>query len=109
LAYAEVEEGRMLESVARVPTQQPERYIKQVVSHLGHKRTTEMLADGHGVVHFEDGRCTLVPEAGVLVLAASAVDEEALSRVQDVIARHLERFGTREGLAVRWSAGQSRQ
>jgi caffeoyl-CoA O-methyltransferase len=93
----------MVESVARVVTDQPARYIKQIVSHLGHKLTTELSDDGTGVVVFETGRCTMTAETGVLLLSASAVDAEALNRVRDVLARHLERFGGREGLRVEWS------
>lgn len=96
--------GNMVESVARVVTDQPARYIKQVVSHLGHKLTTELIDEGTGVVVFETGRCTMTAEAGVLLLNASAVDAESLSRVRDVLGRHLERFGGREGLRVVWSA-----
>jgi hypothetical protein len=92
----------MMQSVARVPTGQPERYLKQLVSHLGRRRTTELLAPGHGVITFDDGRCTLTAEEGVLVLTAMAVDLAALARIQDVVGRHLERFGTRAELRVRW-------
>ena len=30
------------------------------------------------------------------------VDDEALTRVEQVVATHLERFAQAEGLAVRW-------
>jgi caffeoyl-CoA O-methyltransferase len=93
----------VLESVARVATSQPERYLKQLVSHLGHRRSTELLADGSGLVQFDDGRCTLTAEPGVLVLNASAESLEGLTHVQDVVKRHLERFGNRAELQVSWS------
>jgi hypothetical protein len=93
----------MVESVARVVTDQPGRYIKQIVSHLAHKRSTRMADDGTGVVVFESGQCTLTAEPGELVLAASGADDEALQQIRDVLARHLERFGSREGLRVTWS------
>lgn len=93
----------MVESVAQVVTDQPARYIKQIVSHLGHKRTTELADDGTGIVVFETGQCTLTAGTGVLLLSATAVDADALSHVCDVLGRHLERFGGREGLRVEWS------
>jgi caffeoyl-CoA O-methyltransferase len=93
----------VLESVARVATAQPERYLKQLVSHLGHRRSTELHADGSGLVRFDDGRCELTAQPGVLVLTASAEDLAGLTHVQDVIKRHLERFGTRAELQVTWS------
>jgi hypothetical protein len=94
----------MVESVARIVTAQPGRYVKQIVSHLGHKADTSIADDGTGLVVLSSGgRCTLTPEAGVLVLAASAADAQSLDRVRDVLGRHLERFGAREDLRVTWS------
>jgi len=93
----------MAESVARVPTGQPERYIKQLVSHLGHRASTELLADGQGVIRVDTGQCTLTAAPDGLILRASADGAEGLARVQDVVGRHLERFGAREGLHVEWS------
>jgi hypothetical protein len=43
---------------------------------------------------------------GVLTLLAEAPDAETLGRVQDVLGRHLERFGQRSELAVVWTAEQ---
>jgi caffeoyl-CoA O-methyltransferase len=93
----------MVESVAHVATPQPARYVKQLVSHLGHKLTTEVDEAGAGVITLDVGRCTLDPQPGVLVLVASATDQTALAQVQDVVGRHLVRFGDREGLTVTWS------
>ena len=93
----------MVESVARVVTDQPDRYIKQLVSHLGHKASTDLADDGTGVIVLDVGRCTLTGESGTLVLVASADDDAGLSRVRDVVGRHLERFGAREGLQVQWT------
>ena len=93
----------MPQSVARVSTDQPERYLKQLVSHLGHRLSTEVLADGQGVIRFDRGQCLLTTDPQTLVLTASAADDEELRHVQDVVARHLERFGTRGGIQVSWS------
>jgi len=93
----------MVESVGHVATAQPDRYVKQLVSHLGHKLATSVDDGGTGLIEFDTGRCTLVPRADSIVLEASAADDAALAHVQDVVARHLERFGTRESLTVIWS------
>jgi hypothetical protein len=90
-------------SSARVPVDRPERYVKQLVSHLAHKRTTRLIPPDGGAVEWPDGRCSLSCEPGVLVLTATAVDAAALAHVQDAIGRHLERFGAREGIRVLWS------
>jgi hypothetical protein len=93
----------MVQSQARVVTDQPGRYVKQLVSHLGQKWSTEMLDDRTGVIAGPSGRCTLRPDGAAIVLAATAADAESLQRVRDVVTRHLERFGRREGLLVSWS------
>jgi len=88
---------------ADVATDAPARYAKQLVSHLGRRVewttegpvSTAAIAGGTGIVEVGDG---------VLVLRARADDADALERVQDVLGRHLERFGQRNELVVSWSA-----
>ena len=90
-----------LSARADVLTDAPARYAKQLVSHLGRKVpwTTDgpvsraTIAGGTGVVEVGDG---------VLILRAQASDTESLARVQDVLGRHLERFGQRNELVVTW-------
>jgi hypothetical protein len=91
-----------LSARADVPTDAPERYAKQLVSHLGRRvewttegpTSTAAIAGGTGVVEVDDG---------VLTLRAQAPDSESLERVQDVLGSHLERFGQRNELVVTWS------
>lgn len=92
----------MLYARAEIATPAPDRYVKQLVSHLGHKISTELRADGSGVIAVEDGSCTLTTEAEVLVLEASAGSPQGLAHIQDVVGRHLERFGARANLHVQW-------
>ncbi|GAA1993586.1 DUF2218 domain-containing protein [Catenulispora subtropica] len=96
----------MIESVAHVRTERPERYLKQLVSHLGRKVDAEQSDDGgSGTLTFSSGGCVLLAEPGTLVLTVRAEDEERLAAVQDVVARHLMRFATQDELVVEWSAG----
>jgi len=91
-----------LSARADVPTDAPARYAKQLVSHLGRRVewttegpvSTASIAGGTGVVEVGDG---------VLTLRAQASDPESLERVQDVLGRHLERFGQRNELVVTWA------
>ncbi|WP_431898455.1 DUF2218 domain-containing protein [Nonomuraea sp. bgisy101] len=94
----------MPSSTAHVPTERPERYIKQLVSNLGNKATTELSSDGRGTVTLRHGGCVLAPAGDHLRLIATAADTEALAGVQDVVTRHLLRFATREELRVEWTA-----
>ena len=95
----------MTSSRAVVPTDAAVRYAKQLLAHLGRKTPVEHVdgAPDAGRLVFAYGIGTVRPEDGRLVLEAVADDEEALARVQDVLGRHLERFGARRELTVRWS------
>lgn len=90
-------------STAQVPAERPERYVKQLVSHLGRRRTARQDSATTGTIEWPDGACDLACVPGSLLLTATAEDADALARVQDVVARHLERFGAREGVQVSWS------
>ena len=92
----------MLYARAEVATPTPDRYIRQLVSHLSHKVTTELRSDETGVIAVHDGKCTLTGEGELLVLEASADDAQGLAHIQDVAGRHLERFGARAALQVEW-------
>jgi len=65
-------------SKARVETDRPERYRKQLAT------------------------TTLTVEPGALVMLAAADDTETLDRVKDVTGRHPERFGEKDGPVVTW-------
>ncbi len=78
-------------SKALVAMERPERWAKQLVSHLGHKaEVTETeqgskltLTVGIGLVSVADG---------CVVLEAEAPDEESLAEVGNVLGGHLEHF-----------------
>jgi uncharacterized protein len=94
----------MPSSTAVVVTDASVRYAKQLLAHLGRKNTVEPLDDAPdgGRLVFVDGTGTVRPGDGRLVLDAEAPDAAGLAHVEDVMARHLERFGARRELAVTW-------
>jgi hypothetical protein len=103
----------MVASTARVATQRPTLYLKQICEHFADEsrrhsaQEFEVTFDDHeGSVNFApivSGTCRLnAREEGVLVLDARGSDQAALERVQRIVAKHLERFGQRDGLAVEW-------
>ncbi len=55
-----------------------------------------------GRLVFAYGTGTVRPESNQLVLEAVAADADSLAHVEDVLARHLERFGARRELVVNW-------
>ena len=92
-------------STAVVSTEASLRYAKQLLAHLGRKNPVQGVdgAPDAGLLVFAYGTGTVRPEMGRLLLEATAPDPESLARVQDVLARHLERFGARRELSVHWS------
>ena len=94
----------MLRSTAVVATDAPERYSKQLLAHLGRKDTVETVRDeSHGGrLMFSYGTGTVRPEDNRLILEATAPDADSLAHVEDVLGRHLERFGAKRELVVIW-------
>jgi hypothetical protein len=92
----------MARSAAHVATPTPDRYAKQLASHLGHRVPVSQGADGSTVLTFGAGTATLRSADGALVMVAEAADDAGLAQVEDVLARHLVRFGERQELTVTW-------
>ena len=91
----------MRTSHATVPTDRADRYAKQLVSHLGRKAGVALVGDGHRLT-LSAGNCVVRATLGGIELRAEAETEQALRAVEDVVARHLERFGQRNELSVAW-------
>ena len=90
-------------STARVPTDRPARYGKQLVSHLS-RRSTGTWDDeaGSGWIDFGESRAELTAGEDALDIRLDATPER-LAAMEDVVGRHLVRFGTRDELVVRWT------
>lgn len=102
-------EDTVLRARADVVTDKPARYAKQLSSHLGRRCSISEESGGVRITlpgESGAGSCLLASRDGVLELHAEAADEATMSSVHDVIGRHLERFGQRDGLTVTWAAVQ---
>ena len=95
------------EQHARVATDEPARFMKQLCRHFGHKLAVEF-DDKHGSIVFAAGRCDLSAEAEALELVASSDSEEGAARVAEVIGSHLTRFGFKSGLTVAFEPNLAR-
>ncbi|HEY2669343.1 MAG TPA: GNAT family N-acetyltransferase [Rugosimonospora sp.] len=93
----------MFYSAARVATERPDRYVRQLVSHLGHEVQTDLAAEGRGTITLSRGACALVPSAGRIDMIAKAGDVDGLASVEDVVGRHLLRFATHDEFTVDWA------
>ncbi|MEW1774485.1 DUF2218 domain-containing protein [Streptomyces sp. NPDC086777] len=92
----------MARSEARVPTDRPARYAKQLASHLGRRSQTSWDEEtGTGGIVFQNGTGTLTATEGALLLTVDT-DPEHLGVLEGVVGRHLVRFGTRDELVVAW-------
>lgn len=92
-------------STARVSTDRPGRYAKQLVSHMSRKALgTYDDVSASGTITFADAELTLTAADSALLLRLNA-DSDHLPRMEDVVGRHLVRFGTRDELVVRWVRG----
>jgi hypothetical protein len=90
-------------STATVSTDRPGRYGRQLVSHMsrrGHGAWDE--ANGSGTLDLRGGHLELETAAGALVLRLTVAPEDDVARLEDVIGRHLVRFGARDELVVTW-------
>ncbi|MFI5534559.1 DUF2218 domain-containing protein [Kitasatospora sp. NPDC051853] len=89
-------------SQARVLTDRPSRYGKQLAAHMGRKIQADWSEEsGRGELVFTAGTATLTAEEGALLLVVEGA-EESLPQLEDVVGRHLVRFGTRDELVVAW-------
>lgn len=99
-----------LRSSAAVATERASRYGKQLASHLGRRIVTEWDDDaGTGLLQFDDGHCDMRALPGQLLLRIEpepATDGAAvgapLDLIENVVGRHLVRFGAHDELVVRW-------
>ncbi|SRR5580765_1947156 len=92
-------------SVARVATDRPARYGKQLVSHLTRRLTGEWDADaatGALTLGEEGDHAELAAQDGALVMTIHAA-AAALDRWEDVLGRHLVRFGAKDELVATWT------
>ena len=86
---------------ASVNTATPDRYAKQLASHLG--RRCEVREETTGLLLiFTDGDCLLHPTTETLELRASASGAAELDHITHVVGSHLERFGQRHDLQAHW-------
>jgi uncharacterized protein len=89
-------------SEARIDTSRASRYLGQLCKHFAHKIPVTHTAE-EGRIEFPFGVCLLDAQPELLILRAEASDAQALAQVEDVVARHLERFAFRDKPEIRWN------
>lgn len=93
-----------ISSTARVHTDRPGRYAKQLAGHFSRKIETRWDSDeGRGHLSFDReelrGEVDMIAGDGVLLLQLESAPE-SLDRLEAVVGKHLVRFATRDELIV---------
>ena len=89
-------------STATVATERAARYGKQLASHLGRRASAEWDEQaGTGWIDFGETRAELSAASDALDIRLWA-EPDAVARMEDVVGRHLVRFGARDELTVQW-------
>lgn len=92
----------MLKSVAQVTIERPERYGKQLASHLAHKIQTQEIENGW-LLTFPNGEATLIATGTALTISVMANDSEAQNRMQFVLDKHLRQFTSKlPEITIEW-------
>ncbi|GII66611.1 hypothetical protein Skr01_66960 [Sphaerisporangium krabiense] len=89
-------------STATVETDRPSRYGKQLVNHLGRHEGGEWSEESNsGWIVLGAGRTEVTCAEGALELRVDG-DAGDMAGLEDVVGRHLVRFGAKDELVVRW-------
>ncbi|WP_232548555.1 DUF2218 domain-containing protein [Propioniciclava soli] len=91
-----------LTTVADVATERPARYGKQLAAHLGRRMGSDWSDDDRaGWIQFGAGRAVLTCTESTLRIELTT-EPGSVGTLEDVIGRHLVRFGARDELVVAW-------
>ena len=92
----------MIRRTASVPTDRPERWAKQLLSHFSAKVDVVIEGDG-GTITFGAGKGIVRAEPKLLVFEAQGETEDDAQSVQNVLGGHFERFAAKDDLKAIWS------
>lgn len=94
-----------LSAEARVAIERPERWAKQLVSHLGNKAKVEETETGSRLYFGETGSSVglVSTDAEHVLLSALGNSDEDLERAKNVLGKHLERFAEKLEIKVHWN------
>ena len=89
---------------AKVLIERPERWAKQLVSHLGNKAKVEETETGSKLYFGETGSSVglVSTDAEHVLLTALGSTQEDLDRAKNVLGKHLERFAEKLEIKVSW-------
>jgi hypothetical protein len=80
----------------------PARYMNRLARHFEHRVTVER-HERNASVAFRDAPCTMQASDTHLDIRIVAADLATLTRIQDVVTKHLKQVASRETFEVEWS------
>ena len=92
----------------RAMTASGSKYLQQLCKHWSHKFEVEF-SETRGQVRFPFAVATMEASADALLVTVETEDVEAVERLKEIVANHLDRFAFREApLPFEWSATEHR-
>jgi uncharacterized protein len=92
----------------RAKTASGSKYLQQLCKHWGHKFEVEF-PEARGQLRFPSAAATMEASADALLVSIETDDSEAIERLKQIVANHLDRFAFREApLPFEWSATTER-
>lgn len=94
-----------MRSIGFSPTDRAGRYGKQLASHMGRRHgSTWSEAEERGSIDLGDGDAVLTARPDGLEIVLTGPD---LDQLEDVVGRHLIRFGERDELTIEWTRSET--
>ena len=85
------------------------KYLQQLCKHWGLKFEVGF-SETRGQVRFPSAIATMEASADALLVTIETSDREAVGRLKEIVANHLDRFAFREAaLPFEWSAPEDRR
>ncbi|AHL75671.1 cytochrome B561 [Stutzerimonas stutzeri] len=91
----------MLNSTAQIETSNPSRLIRRLCKHWSHKFEVSF-DDQQGRIAFGEAQCLLTAGTGSLTAQVQTEDEAQLTRMETVVADHLQRMSADETFNFVW-------
>ncbi len=90
-------------SHARIATANASRYLTQLSKHWSHRFPELTWNAERADIPLPPGPCVLEADAAGLSIALRSADEDGLTRLERVVAEHLQRFAFREAPEIAWT------
>ena len=91
----------MLSSTVQIQTSDPSRLIRRLCKHWSHKFEVDC-DDQLGRIALGDTQCSLTAGENSLTATLQTVDEQQLTRMENVVADHLQRMSADETFSFAW-------